>query len=133
MNEITINAAQDNLDQVLGFVEERMQKEDYPVKTILQTALAVEEVFVNIAKYAYTPRSGVATIRVSALPDRFCIEFSDTGIPYNPLEKKDANITLTAEQRQIGGLGILMTKKLMDEVHYQFSEGKNILTLIKNK
>ena len=96
--------------------------------------VAVEEIFVNIASYAYAPEKGSATVRVevSEEPVSVTITFVDHGTPYDPLSKDDPDVTLPADAREIGGLGIFMTKQLMDDVAYEYQDGKNILTLKKN-
>ena len=131
--EITIEAAADNLGQVQAFVEEHLEEAECPMKTQMQIGVAVEEIFINIASYAYAPNKGNATVRMelSKAPASVTLTFSDCGVPYNPLEKDDPNIALSADEREIGGLGIFMTKKLMDEVIYEYQNGQNILTLKK--
>lgn len=103
------------------------------MKSKMQLDLAVEEIFVNIAKYAYAPGFGKATVRVevSGDPVTVCITFIDRGIPYDPLKKVDPDVTLSADEREIGGLGIFMTKKVMDDISYEYKNGQNILTLKK--
>jgi anti-sigma regulatory factor (Ser/Thr protein kinase) len=88
----------------------------------------VEEIFVNIAHYAYTPETGSVTIRMS-VQENIVIEFEDSGKPYNPLEKEDPDIKASAEEREVGGLGIFMVKKIMDKVEYRREGNKNILTI----
>ncbi len=104
------------------------------MKIQFQIDVAVEELFVNIAHYAYTPETGTATIRVKIEEDPLSasITFIDSGIPYNPLEKEDPDVTLSAEERGIGGLGIYMVKKSMDDMIYEYTDGQNILTIKKN-
>ena len=94
--------------------------------------VAVEELFVNIASYAYVDKTGIADITIELLPGQVVqITFRDSGIPYNPLEKPDPDITKPAEEREIGGLGIYIVKKSMDEVLYRYEDGQNILTIRK--
>lgn len=133
MKEITVDATLENLVVVQGFVEEELEAVGTSMKTIMQTSIAVEEIYVNIAHYAYNPDVGEATIRcrIDEKLLSVIIQFLDSGKPYNPLEKEDADITLSAEERDIGGLGILMVKKSMDAVEYKYEQGKNILTLQK--
>lgn len=133
MKEITLPAAIENLNHVLDFVNEELEQNDCPMKVCMQVAIAVEEIFVNIAHYAYNPVTGGATVRCEVTNEPFTvtIEFLDSGAPYNPLEKPDPNITLSAEERVIGGLGIFMVKKSMDSVEYEYKDGKNILTIKK--
>ena len=100
----------------------------------MQIDVAVEEIFVNIANYAYNPDIGSAGITVETQEDPLSvvITFTDGGVPYDPLKKPDPDVTLPAEERQIGGLGIYMVKKSMDDISYDYKDGKNILTLKKN-
>ncbi len=132
-NELDIEAVEGNLGRVLEFVTERLDKIDCPMKEEMQIEVAVEEVFVNIASYAYHPDKGNATVRVEVFDDpvTVAITFIDHGVPYDPLEREDPDITLKAEDRPVGGLGIFMVKKTMDEVTYEYKEGKNILRLKK--
>ena len=131
MKELRIEAKTENLDAVLQFVSEQLENSDCPVKAQTQIAVAVEEVFVNIAQYAYSPETGGALIRVTVGDDEAAIEFEDKGKPYNPLEKDDPDITTGAEEREIGGLGIFMVKNIMDAVEYRRDGGKNILLIKK--
>ena len=133
MKELTIEAAVDNLDAVLAFVEEALGPAKCPPKTRVQIDLAVEEIFVNIAHYAYAPETGMATVRVETTEDPagVAITFMDRGVPYDPLAREDPDVTMAAEERQIGGLGVYMTKKIMDDVSYLYSGGQNILTMKK--
>lgn len=131
MRSLKIKAAVENLDTVIAFIDEQLEAADCPMKTQMQIELAVEEIFVNIAHYAYAPETGTAVISVDILGSRAVITFEDSGIPYDPLAKPDPDITLAAEDRGVGGLGIFMVKKSMDDVIYEYREGKNILTLVK--
>lgn len=134
MTELVIEALTDNLGQVLAFVDERLEQYDCPMKIMMQIDIAVEEIFVNIANYAYEQDTGKATIQVKVSEDPLsvAITFIDQGVPYDPLAKADPDITLSAEERQIGGLGIFMVKKSMDDVIYEYKDGSNILTIEKN-
>lgn len=133
-SELDIEATKENLSEVQAFVEEHLEKVDCPLKTIMQIGVAVEEIFVNIASYAYAPKKGNAIVRVEVCeePVSVSITFVDHGVPYDPLKKDDPDVTLSAEERGIGGLGIFMTKKIMDNITYEYKDGKNILTLEKN-
>ncbi len=133
MKELTIEAKINNLDQVLEFVNEALEEAGSPLKCQMQIDIAVEEIFVNIAHYAYTPDTGIAEIsmEISGDPAAAVITFADSGKPYDPLAKEDPDVTLSADKRQIGGLGIYMVKKSMDEVTYEHTGGKNILTIKK--
>ena len=133
MKEITVPAALDELDRVVEFINEELESHSCPVKTMMQLDIAVEEIYVNIARYAYNPDIGKATIscKVEGEPLKVIIQFLDNGRPYNPLNKEDPDITLPAEERQAGGLGIYMVKKSMDHIDYDYRDGKNILTIKK--
>ena len=130
-DELDIEASVDNLQKVTGFVNSHLEKVSCPAKSLMQIDLAVEEIFVNIANYAYGGKTGEVKIQVE-LQDKHGLKvtFIDKGIPYNPLEKEDPDITLSAQEREIGGLGILMTKKCMDDIKYEY-KGCNILTINK--
>lgn len=132
MRELDIEAKTENLDQVLAFVDEELEKYECGMKTQMQIDIAVEEIFVNIAHYAYNPAVGKATIRIEVTDGTVSLTFIDNGIPYDPLAKEDPDITLSAEERQIGGLGIFMVKKSMDDVKYEYKDGSNILTFSKD-
>ena len=131
--ELTLDATVENLDKVLAFVDAELEAHDCPMKTQMQIDVAVEEIFVNIANYAYTPETGSVTLRLilSQDPNRILISFTDSGIPYDPLARPDPDVTLSAEERQIGGLGIYMVKKSMDDMTYEYLDGKNVLTIMK--
>lgn len=132
MRELDIEAKTENLDQVLAFVDEELEKYGCGMKTQMQIDIAVEEIFVNIAHYAYNPAVGKATIRIEVTDGTVSLTFIDNGVPYDPLAKEDPDITLSAEERQIGGLGIFMVKKSMDDVKYEYKDGSNILTFSKD-
>lgn len=133
MRELTLEAKIDNLNQALAFVDGVLEETDCPPKIQMQIDVAVEELFVNIAHYAYAPGTGNATIRVETEqnPPSVSVTFIDSGVPFDPLKKPDPDVTLSAEHRQIGGLGIYMVKKSMDEMRYACRDGQNILTIIK--
>lgn len=133
MKELTVPATLENLDAVQGFIEGELETNGCPLKAIMQISVAVEEIYVNIAHYAYNPEIGEATVRcsVEGEPLRVTIQFLDSGKPFDPLTKQDADTTLSAEEREVGGLGILMVKKSMDNLEYAYEDGKNILTLKK--
>lgn len=133
-NEIDIEATTENLPKVLEFIDRKLESAGCPFKTQMQIDVAAEEIFVNIAKYAYKPDTGRAKVRVEIGDDplHVVITFIDHGIPYDPLAKEDPNVKLSAEERQIGGLGIFLVKNTMDDISYQYINGSNILTLKKN-
>ncbi len=133
-NELVIEAKIENLDEVIGFIEEHLERTECPMKPRMQITMAAEEVFVNIAHYAYAPEIGNATVRVEVTgePVSVVITFIDRGVPYDPLAKDDPDVTLSAEERTIGGLGIFLVKNTMDDVNYEYKDGQNILSLKKN-
>lgn len=133
MKEIRIEAKVHNLEEVQQFVNEQLIEHGCPAKVRTQISIAVEEIFVNIASYAYDPGTGAVQIQTEIVfnPRKIEISFTDTGVPYNPLAKEDPDTTLSAERRQIGGLGIFMVKKSMDDMKYEYRDGKNILTIEK--
>ena len=133
-NELLLEATDGNLVEVQAFIEEHLAAAKCSKKKQLEIDVAVEEIFVNISHYAYAPGTGNALVRVELKPDltTAVITFADHGIPYNPMEKKDPDVTLPADRREIGGLGIYMTKELMDSVTYEYRDGQNILTMKKN-
>lgn len=132
MKTLDIKASLDNLMAVMAFVEGELEAADCPMKAQMQLTIAVEEIFVNIARYAYEGGEGDAAVGVDASEDAIKIVFEDSGVPYNPLEKADPDVTASAAEREIGGLGIFMVKKSMDSMEYQYIDGKNVLTIVKN-
>lgn len=133
MKEITIAATVENIDVVTDFVNEQLESCDCPIKAQMQIDIAIDELFSNIAHYAYNPETGDATVRVEVVEDPMAvvITFIDKGIPYDPLKKADPNTSLSAEEREIGGLGIFMVKKTMDDITYEYKDGQNILKIKK--
>lgn len=131
MAELTVKAQVENLNAVLAFVDAELEKLDCPMRAQMQIDVAVEELFVNIAHYAYAPGEGDARIAVTADGQDVEIEFRDSGVPYDPLAKADPDVSLSAEERQIGGLGIFMVKKTMDDMMYQYVDGQNVLKIRK--
>lgn len=133
MPELTVAATPENLDAVTDFVNRQLEQAGCSAKIIMQTDLAVEEIFINIAHYAYHPEIGEAIVRcgVGGNPIQVVIGFVDSGKPYNPLSQETPDLTASVQERQIGGLGVLLAQKMMDDISYEFQNGKNILTLCK--
>lgn len=133
MKEMTIAATVDNIEAVTDFVNEQLEALECPLKVQMQIDIAIDEIFGNIAHYAYKPNVGEATVRVEVIEEPLCvvITFIDRGIPYNPLSAAEPDTTLTADERAIGGLGIFMVKKSMDEITYRYENGRNILSIRK--
>jgi len=134
VKELTVEAKTTNIEAVTDFVNEQLEALDCPMKAQMQIDIAIDELFGNIAHYAYNPEIGKATVRVEVIEDPLAvtITFIDNGVPYDPLAKADPDTTLSAEEREIGGLGIYMVKKSMDDITYEYKDGQNILAIKKN-
>ena len=130
----TFPAKIDALSDVLGFVDQTLESLECPMKIQMAVCVAIEEVFVNVAHYAYGDGEGDMTLGIGFDEESRVITFrmTDKGVPFDPLQKPDPDITLSAEDRQIGGLGIFITKKTMNTVEYAYENGENILTMKKN-
>lgn len=133
MKELTIRAKTENLEKVQEFVREELKRCNVSARSRMKVDLVVEELFVNISSYAYPSGEGDATVQVEVdVPAKsVSITFIDSGIPYNPVEKEDPDITLSAEERTLGGLGIFLAKQSTNEMKYQYEDNKNILTITK--
>ena len=133
MEKLTIDAKIENLPSVTEFVIQALEEKNCSMKIIMQMELVIEELFVNIANYAYSPQVGTADIfrDFEGNPRALKLVFVDSGKPYDPLKHEDPDITLEAEEREIGGLGIFLVKKNVDEISYKYEDGKNILTVKK--
>ena len=133
MTSKTFPARTDALADVLGFVEEMLESFDYPMKTQIALSVAIEEVFVNVARYAYGDGEGDVTLDIGYDEGSRSITFcmTDSGVPFDPLKKPDPDITLSAAERELGGLGIFITRKTMDTVTYAYENGRNKLTMSK--
>lgn len=133
MKTITVPAKVDNLEKVTEFVDDFLEENNCSIKTQTQIDVVIDEIFHNIASYAYEHDEGEVTIQIENSDScRIILTFKDMGVPFNPLGNKDPDITLDAEQREIGGLGIFMVKKMMDNVSYEYCDGQNILIIEKN-
>ena len=133
MQEITVPAAVDQTGKVTDFVERQLETLGCSQRVIYQVDIAIDELFSNIARYAYRPGAGPATVRVDVEEDPLSvvITFMDHGVPYDPLAAPDPDTTLPAEKRPIGGLGVFMVRKYMDDVVYSYENGQNILSIKK--
>lgn len=131
--ELTIAATVENIEAVTDFVNEQLEALDCPVKAQMQIDIAIDELFGNIAHYAYNPDVGEATVRVEVMeePLSVVITFIDQGVPFDPLDAQEPDTSLSAQERSIGGLGIYMVKKSMDEITYAYENGRNILSIRK--
>ncbi len=131
--ELSVEATIENIPRVTEFVLGELESLHCPQKAQMQIDLAIDELFSNIARYAYNPETGPATVRVEVEQDPLAVvvTFIDHGVPYDPLAKKDPDITASAEDRPIGGLGVFLVKKTMDDVSYEYRDGQNILKIKK--
>ncbi len=130
-DNLTLRAELASLETVTDFVNRFMDGCGYDNKFQTQIDIVVEEIYVNICSYAYPDGIGDATLELAAEGDRLTLTFTDSGFAYNPLEREEPDITLSAEEREIGGLGIFMVKQIMDEITYQRIDGKNVLKAAK--
>ncbi len=123
----------EDISVVTEFVETELEKLNCPMKAVIQINVAIDEIFSNIVRYGYKDTEGPITVKLIAKEDEKSvrIRFEDEGIPYNPLTRDDPDVTLSAEERSIGGLGIFMVKKTMDDIKYKYENDKNILTIEK--
>ena len=129
----TFPAKEEVLSDVLGFVEQTLENYECPMKIQMAVCVAIEEIFINVAHYAYPNGEGDMTLGIGFDEDSRLITFrmTDKGIPFDPLQKSDPDVTLSAEEREIGGLGIFITKKTMDSLNYAYENGENILIMNK--
>jgi anti-sigma regulatory factor (Ser/Thr protein kinase) len=134
MKEMTVDAIIDNIPAVTDFINEELEARDFPAKELVRVDIAIDEIFGNICRYAYRPEIGQATVRIEVEgedPASVVVTFIDKGKPYNPLDKEDPDVTLSADDRGVGGLGIYLVKKSMDDVIYEYKDDNNILKIVK--
>ncbi|MBO5994308.1 MAG: SpoIIE family protein phosphatase [Firmicutes bacterium] len=133
MKELTLEATINNIPTVTDFVNGELEALGCPLKVQMQIDVAIDELFGNIAQYAYDPQTGPATVRVEVEeePMAVIITFIDHGKPYDPLASDDPDISLGVDERAIGGLGVFLVKKTMDDVTYEYKNGQNILRIRK--
>ena len=134
MKELSIDAEIKNIRMVTEFIDEQLEEYNCNLKAQTQIDIAIDELFSNISRYAYAPDTGNVKIAVEITedPKSVKITFIDSGVPYNPLETEEPDITLSLEERKIGGLGIYMVRKTMDDMIYEYRDGQNILSIVKN-
>ncbi|WP_428260158.1 ATP-binding SpoIIE family protein phosphatase [Gallibacter sp. Marseille-QA0791] len=132
-DSITLAAIDENIPKVTEFAEMKMQAADVPVRTQMQINIAIDELFSNIAHYAYPQETGEAAVDIDIDGAQRAVEltFRDRGIPYDPLAKEAPDVTGSAEEREIGGVGIFIVKQSMDEMFYEYRDGQNILRIRK--
>lgn len=128
---LKIEAQNENLHKVTDFIDSFLEKNECLPKAQTQIDLSIEEIFVNISNYAYKESIGICEIELELKGNNIHITFKDHGTPFNPLAKPDPDNTLSADERQIGGLGVFLVKKNMDDVIYNYIDNMNVLTLIK--
>lgn len=136
MKELIVQASKENLTKVMAFLEDCLENEGCHTGISMQIQIALEEVFINVANYAYYPQKGDAIIGIDMVHDpdgrkQIVIKLVDSGRQYNPLLNVALDITIPVEERPVGGLGILMTKKIMDEMGYEYVDNMNILIMRK--
>ena len=133
MKEMTVEARGENVRVLTDWADAELEKLDCPMKAQMQIELAIDEIFTNIVSYAYGSGTGTATVQMSydAGTGEVSLVFMDSGVPYDPLKKEDPDVNLPAEERAIGGLGIFLVKKTMDDMRYEYRDGRNCLTLVK--
>ena len=133
VKEITVPATIESIETVTDFINAELEALDCPMKVQLQLDVAIDELFGNIAHYAYEGKEGEATVRIELEeePRAVAITFIDRGIPFDPVNRDEPDTTLSAQERKIGGLGIFLVKKTMDRMSYRYHCGQNMLTIKK--
>ncbi len=135
MDKLIVHAEIKELDKILSFINNQLKTYNFSKKFEMQLELATEEIFVNIANYAYKKDSKNNEVAIYSFFNEdhstLTVKFIDNGVPFNPLEEKTPNTTLNSEMREIGGLGIFLVRKNVDEINYQYKKGKNVLTFKK--
>jgi len=132
MVALDVKATTDNTGKAMDFVAAELKRHDFTAAARAEILIAVEEIFVNIASYAYKPaEEGQVSLSV-AVDGKAVIRFEDSGLPFNPLERSDPDPDVPIMEREIGGLGIHFIKNLMDDVEYRYDGKKNILTISKS-
>lgn len=124
-------ASDASFEEAMTFIEGQLELAEIPMKLSMQVMVAFEEMYVNVCHYAYPDSEGFVLVRFKTENGFLFIVLEDSGIPFNPLERQAPDITLSADERSIGGLGIFMVRKTMDDLQYEYKDGRNILTMIK--
>ena len=131
MKQLTLEAKLENLEKLMAFVDGALEEMGCSMKAQMQIDVAVDELFSNIAQYAYPQGGGDMTLAIEAEDGFVVLTFTDSGIPYDPLSAEEPDVTLDADERPIGGLGIFLVRKTMDDVAYEYRDGHNVLTVRK--
>lgn len=131
MHTLKLLAKIEHLPQWMQFIADCAQEHGLPSKRIREIELALEEVLVNVCQYAYPEDDGEVEVacRVDA-QQRFIIDIVDRGIPFDPLAVEEPNLTEDLDSRQVGGLGLLLVRRLMDDVSYRREDDQNIMKLM---
>lgn len=132
MKEIKVDATIENISVITDFINKELDIYNCPEKEKIKINIAIDELIANIAKYAYSNEIGQVVVQVDMNKDYILMNFIDKGIPYNPLERAEPDVTLSLEERKVGGLGIYLVKKLMDDITYEYIDGKNVLKVRKD-
>jgi len=133
MQELTMEATIGNIEALTAFVDGQLEALDCPMKAQMQIDIALDEILSNVAHYAYAPGTGPVTVRVGLdeATGMALVTFIDRGVRYDPLAKEDPDVSLSVEEREVGGLGIFLVRKTMDDMRYEYADGQNILTICK--
>lgn len=131
--EIVFQNKMEEVTNVSAFIEEIGEELDLSFALVNGIQLAIEEAVVNVIQYAYPEgETGEASLMVNGEGKDITFVLSDKGVAFDPTAKTDPDITLPAEDRPIGGLGILLVKKIMSEVSYERTNGQNRLRMVKH-
>ena len=130
---ITLTAVPENFAAAQEHVRSFLDSASCSMRTLFELDMVVEEVFINVASYAYPDSTGMVSLDLTLDEEQnfLCLTFRDSGIPYDPLRKQSPDVTAPAEKRPIGGLGIFLVQKYSDSLSYEYADGENRLTIGK--
>lgn len=131
--EITVAATTEKIPVISDFIEKFMRFAGFDLRKIMEVQLAAEEACTNVAKYAYPGKDGMIHVVAKVACDRLDLIIEDWGIPFNPTAHAVALSQASAEDRPVGGLGIHLIRSYVDGMSFEFRDGKNALTLVKNR
>lgn len=134
MKELHIESKLENIEKVTDFINTHLMSENATKNFCSSIDVVIDEIYSNIVNYSKLTEDDKVSVKIEidGIPKKITIQFVDAGIPYDPLTTKDPNVDAKVEERDVGGLGIFMVKKIMDDVHYEYKDNKNVLTLTKN-
>ena len=134
MKKLVVKAVAESIPTVTDFVDKILEEHSCDMKAKIQINIAIDEILANISQYAYETDDGEVSVSVQVMdaPKRAIITFVDSGVPYNPITKEDPDTSLSAEERKIGGLGIFMVKKSMNDMSYEYVNNCTVLKITKN-